>query len=90
MAAERPDHRGDDAEVNWLTNLSNAERRRHKKAQDPDQPHPYYPRDVTNRKFPGHPLSQTVFVPGRGWLRVTTPKPCRVCGGSESLLVHAE
>lgn len=71
--------------MGWLDGLTNEQRRAHHKRQDPDQPHPYRPRRVTARRMPG---AQWMLSGRWPYTKDWRAAPCRVCGGSEQLVVH--
>jgi hypothetical protein len=77
--------------MNWLDTLTNEERRRHKKAYDPDLPHPYRARHVTNKNDPAITSTDKRWaMVGGVWTRIVD-LPCAICGGSKSdVLRHPE
>jgi hypothetical protein len=59
--------------------MSNEERRRHHKAQDPDQPHRFRGRKLTTAKAADDYIR---------WYAKLEPRPCHICGGSSGDWKH--
>ena len=64
--------------MTWLEGLDNDQRRHHKKALDPDLPHPFRARRITADK-----ADQQVR-----WYATLKVRPCAVCGGSKGDVKH--